>query len=151
MPYAGLPQTSPRDAVYLTLGLIEPTQSLLTDAEVDYFLSKNTDHVIKTCIDCARVILFKLSQMSRSRNDMLEVYDDQKFMQWSKALSEFIKSNDPESASRSIATALTNANGYAGNISASDMLANDSNLDNVLPSDKVRNFEPTYSNNPFMI
>lgn len=130
--YTGDPTNIPADAVYLNLGLVDPTQSLLTDTEVEYYLNKNSNDVIKASIDCARTILFKLSLSIRSRNDMIEIYEEQKFNQWMKALDEFIKANDPASVVKSIGIALTNAQGYAGNVSKSDMLSNDSNLDNVI-------------------
>lgn len=144
--YTGDPTNIPSDAVYLNLGLVDPTQNLLTDTEVEYYLSKNSNDVIKASIDCARTILFKLSMSIRSRNDMIEIYEEQKFNQWMKALDEFIKANDPSSVIHSIGKALSSAQGYAGNISLSDMQANNANLDNAVI--EARDF---VNDNPFLI
>lgn len=150
MPYSGMPLDVPRDAVYVNLGLTDPTQSLISDQEIDYFLSKNTNDVVRTTVDTARAILFKLSQFSRSRNDMLELYDDQLFQQWKMALTEYISANDPESVTRSVRIALTKANGYAGGISASDFIANVENLDNR-SVEPIRELEGYQGENPFLI
>lgn len=146
MSYTGNPSGVSRDAVYLNLGLTDPTQLLLVDTEVDYFLTKNSNDIIKASIDCARTILFKLSQSVRSRNDLLEIYEEQKFTQWMKALDEFVKANDPSSVIHSIGKALSSAQGYAGNISLSDMQANNANLDNAVI--EARDF---VNDNPFLI
>jgi hypothetical protein len=154
--YTGNPSTVPRDAVYLYLGLTDPTQLLLVDTEVDYFLQKNNSDVVLACLDCARTVLFKLSQSVRARNDLVEIYEEQKFQQWTAALQEFIKANDPASTLKSVGIALTSAQAYAGNISVSDMNKNEADLDNVLASTNIRDLRPTYyvnaeGINPFLI
>jgi hypothetical protein len=130
MPYSNNPGTVPRDKVYIELGLTDPTQSLLTDEEVDYYLERASDDTINASVAAARMILFKLAQMTRFRNDTLEVFASDQMKQWQQALEMYIAANDPESSKRSLATAFTKANGYAGGISLTDIKANKDTADN---------------------
>ena len=130
MPYSNNPSTEPRDKVYIELGLTDPTQSLLTDEEVDYYLERASDDTVNASVAVARMILFKLAQMTRFRNDTLEVFASDQMKQWMQALEMYIAANDPESSKRSLATALTKANGYAGGISLTGIQTNKTTLDN---------------------
>jgi hypothetical protein len=130
MPYSNNPGTVPRDKVYIELGLTDPTQSLLTDEEVDYYLERASDDTVNASVAAARMILFKLAQMTRFRNDTLEVFASDQMKQWQQALEMYIAANDPESSKRSLATAFTKANGYAGGISKTDIKANEDTSDN---------------------
>lgn len=130
MPYSNNPSTEPRDKVYIELGLTDPTQSLLVDEEVDYYLERASDDVIAASVASARMILFKLAQMTRFRNENLEVYASDQMKQWMQALEMYIAANDPESPKRSLATAYSKSNGYAGGISLTDMQANKDTVDN---------------------
>jgi hypothetical protein len=76
------------------------------------------------------MILFKLAQMTRFRNDTLEVFASDQMKQWQQALEMYIAANDPESSKRSLATAFTKANGYAGGISLIDIQTNEGTADN---------------------
>jgi hypothetical protein len=130
MPYSNNPGTVPRDKVYIELGLTDPTQSLLTDEEVDYYLERASDDTVNASVAAARMILFKLAQMTRFRNDTLEVFASDQMKQWQQALEMYIAANDPESSKRSLATAFTKANGYASGISKTDIKANEDTSDN---------------------
>jgi hypothetical protein len=130
MPYSNNPGTVPRDKVYIELGLTDPTQSLLTDEEVDYYLERAQDDTVNASVAAARMILFKLAQMTRFRNDTLEVFASDQMKQWQQALEMYIAANDPESSKRSLATAFTKANGYAGGISLIDIQTNEGTADN---------------------
>ena len=130
MPYSNNPSTEPRDKVYIELGLTDPTQSLLVDEEVDYYLERSSDDVIAASVASARMILFKLAQMTRFRNDNLEVFASDQMKQWLQALEMYIAANDPESPKRSLATAYSKSNGYAGGISLTDIQSNKDTVDN---------------------
>lgn len=152
MPYTSSPSTVPRDVVYMLLGLTQPTQSLLTDVEVDYFISKNSGNTTQAAVEAARVVLFKLSQNVRSRWDNAEVYEDQLFKQWSEALQVFVERNDEGSLSASLSIAVSKANGYAGNISLADMQANDENVDNnTIVKQRDYEYGSPSSDNPFLV
>lgn len=157
MPYSSNPTTVPRDQVYILLGLTQPDQLLITDGEIDWFISQTGGDTTFAAVKVARNILFKLSQKVRSRFDGMELYSDQAFDQWSKALQMFIEVNDPENPKASLAIALTKANGYAGGISVSDIQANYENLDNnvIVPQREFPNEtlsdRTDRTTNPFVI
>lgn len=123
MPYTGNPATNPIDRVRLNVGDIWPDIELLSDADYQYFLDKYDGNENRASIDAARAILFKLSRMSRERTGDIEVYGSDWARQYREALLMFI--NNPE-------LTISLAVPYAGGISKSDMLANDSNPDNVV-------------------
>lgn len=94
---------------------------ILTDEDIQYFLDKYEDNVNRAALDAARAILFYLARWpTRERAGNYEVWNE-----WAnayrKALELFIK--DPMFS-------VANAIAYAGGISKSDMLANDTNNDN---------------------
>lgn len=95
---------------------------ILTDEDYQYFLDKYDGNVRRASLDAARAILFYLARWpTRERTGDLEVWND-----WAnayrKALEAFL--NDPNFN-------VPNALAYAGGTSKADMLANDSNNDNV--------------------
>jgi hypothetical protein len=138
MPYSNNPGTVPRDKVYIELGLTDPTQSLLTDEEVDYYLERASDSILLASVAAARMILFKLSQYTRFSNDSMEVWGGEQAKNWMQALEMFIAANDPESPKRSTAIAVSKATGYAGNVSNLDINTNNNNPDNNF-IEKVKN------------
>lgn len=147
MPYTNNPATVPRDAMYVELGLTDPLQQLLQDEEADYYLARANGDVVQGSVQAARMILFKLAQNSRFRNDTLEVFADQ-YKQWQQALQMYIQANDAESTKKSIGIAVNKATGFAGGISVADYNANLMNADNnaVVP---VVEFDTTLGSNPF--
>lgn len=147
MPYTNNPATVPRDAMYVELGLTDPLQQLLQDEEADYYLARANGDVVQGSVQAARMILFKLAQNSRFRNDTLEVFADQ-YKQWQQALQMYIAANDAESTKKSIGIAVNKAQGFAGGISVADYNANLMNADNnaVVP---VVEFDTTLGSNPF--
>ncbi len=133
MAYTGNPATVPADAVRLYINDVDPATPFLSDPEIDYFLALKDNDIIQAAVAAARVILFKLSNYVRAKNDLMETFDNQQWQQYKDTLEMFIKANDAESPDRSVAIALTKANGYAGGISISDMQANNDNADNNIP------------------
>ena len=122
MPYSGNPSTSATDRIRLIVGDIWPDIEMLTDADYQYFLTAAGDNERRAALDAARAILFKLARMSRERTGDIEVYGSDWFKNYRQALEMMIK--DPN-------LAISLAVPYAGGISKSDMLSNDSNADNV--------------------
>lgn len=118
MAYTGDPSNNTLDAVYLEIGLTDPTISinLIDDTEIQYFLDKNSGSVRKASLDAAKSVLFRLSFFIRERADVLEIYGSDYFKQYSSALKTFI--SNPEYGSISVAMP------YAGGISRSDIRAN---------------------------
>lgn len=101
----------------------DPAFPFLSDAEYTYFFDKNSGSVRRTMLDCAKTILFKLSMRTDETVDIFSVKNSKAAENYRAALQMFIKNP-------SFNPALTLANAYAGGISKSDMLANESDSDN---------------------
>lgn len=98
---------------------------ILSDSEYEYFLNKNQESIRRTCLDCAKTILFKLS-MSSSRKtiDILSIDNSKTALNYKDALLAYLKNPDLNGL-------LSGVNPYAGGISKSDILENESNSDNL--------------------
>lgn len=96
---------------------------ILSDAEITYYLTKNSTNLARTSMDCARAILMKLSMRSDSVVDVFSMKSSTASRSYIQALQLYIK--DPN-----LNPLMQNLQGYAGGVSISDMQANDSNSDN---------------------
>jgi hypothetical protein len=96
---------------------------ILSDAEYAYFLNKNNNSLGRTCIDCARAILMKLSMRSDQTIDLFSIKSSKTAAQYMSALKLYISnpSLNPLNQNTSI---------YFGGVSKSDMQANIDNVDN---------------------
>lgn len=122
------------------LGDTDVAFPLMSDSEYEYFLEKNSYNLNRTCLDAARVILFKLAQRGEDTVDIFTIKGSKAAEQYRLALQMYIK--DPN-----LNPVLQNVRGYVGGVSKSDMEANDAIADNnvvptVFPS-------PTYNGDPF--
>lgn len=108
--------------VRLEIGDSDPVFQILSDEEVQYFLDKNNQSVRKTSLDCAKSILFRIASLTFERVDVIEYRGNDYFNQYKQALQMYIK--NPEYG------AVSQAMGYAGGISLSDIEQNISNFDN---------------------
>lgn len=124
MPYSGNPSSNSVDAVRLMVGDIYPDMEVLTDAEYDYYLTKNSNSISRSALDAAWAICFKLARWTRERTGDIEVYGSEWARNYRSTLLEFIRNPN---------TAVSLAMPYVGGISKSDMQANDQNPDNVRP------------------
>lgn len=125
MAYTGNPATVPTDAVRLLIGDIYPDIEMLQDTEYQYYLDKNAGNVNRASVDCARSIMFVLSRWTRERTGDIEVYGSEWAKNYRQALLDYVKNPN---------LSIFNAMPYAGGISKTDMLENNSNADNNLPS-----------------
>ena len=108
---------------------------ILSDAEITYYLTKNSSNLARTSMDCARAILMKLSMRSEDTIDIFSMKSAKTANQYMLALQLYIK--DPN-----LNPLMQNLQGYAGGVSISDMQANDSNSDNnrvIRPSESGSN------------
>jgi hypothetical protein len=96
---------------------------VMSDEEINYFLSKNNWNIQRTCLDVAKSMLLKLSMVSDQTVDIFSIRGSAAAKQYMQALKMYI--TDPN-----LNQALQNLQGYAGGISKADMLANDNNVDN---------------------
>lgn len=112
---------------------------VMSDEEINYFLSKNNWNIQRTCLDVAKSMLLKLSMVSDQTVDIFSIRGSAAAKQYMQALKMYI--TDPN-----LNQALQNLQGYAGGISLADMQANDSNLDNNIvkqPTSETFTYRPS--------
>ena len=103
---------------------LDPALPILSDVEIEYFLTKNNESIIRASVDCARVVLFKLSMQGNDTTvDVLSIKGSKAAQAYKQALELFIK--DPK-----LNGLMNNIQMYIGNTSIADMAANNQNLDN---------------------
>lgn len=110
-------------AVRTELGDNDPNFPILSDDEISYYIQKNGDSLGRTCIDCAKAILMKLSMRDSTSIDIFQLRSSQTAAQYMQALKLYIR--DPN-----LNPLMQNSQGYFGGVSKSDMLNNDANCDN---------------------
>lgn len=108
-------------AVRTEIGDSDPNFPILSDDEINYYLTKNSSNLARTSMDCARTILMKLSLRGSETIDIFTIKGSAS--QYMQSLQLYIK--DPN-----LNPLMQNLQGYAGGVSISDMQANDSNSDN---------------------
>lgn len=110
-------------AVRTELGDTDPNFPILSDDEISYYIQKNGDSLGRTCIDCAKAILMKLSMRGNETIDIFSIKGSQTAAQYMQSLKLYIR--DPN-----LNPLMQNSQGYFGGVSKSDMLNNDANCDN---------------------
>ncbi len=112
---------------------------ILSDDEYEYLLEKNNNSIRASGIDAARIILMKLSINSSDQVvDIFSIKSAKAAEQYREALKLYLKSPD-------LNPLMNTAMPYAGGISLSDMVANNSNSDNVT-APVARPVEPASEN-----
>lgn len=111
------------EAVRVELSDNEPGLYLISDDEIEYFLTKNDDNVARATIDCAKTILLKLAMRGNEQVDIFSFSGAKSAEQYRLSLQLFLK--DPN-----LNPILKNVKGYIGGVSISDMQANNDNPDN---------------------
>lgn len=98
---------------------------ILSDDEYEYLLEKNNDSIRSSGLDAARIILMKLSITATDQTvDIFSIKGAKAAEQYREALKLYLKSPD-------LNPLMNTAMPYAGGLSRSDMVANNSNADNV--------------------
>lgn len=110
-------------AVRSETGDTDPNFPILSDDEISYYIQKNGDSLGRTCVDCAKAILMKLSMRGNETIDIFSIKGSQTAAQYMQALKLYIR--DPN-----LNPLYQNAQGYVGGVSLSDMANNNANLDN---------------------
>ena len=112
---------------------------ILSDDEYEYLLEKNNDSIRFAGIDAARIILMKLSITATDQTvDIFSIKGAKAAEQYREALKLYLRSPELNPLSN---TAMP----YAGGISRSDMVSNNSNSDNVT-APVVNPIEPASEN-----
>lgn len=121
---------------------------ILPDATYEYILTKNEGSISRSSIDAARMILMRLSITAKDQTvDVLSIKTSKQAEAYRQALILFIK--DP-----SLNPLYNNINGWAGNVSVSEIEANINNPDNNIPSLVVNPLQQNIydpNQNPFTV
>lgn len=127
----------------LEVGDTDVSMPILSDEEYEYFLFKNTNSVRRASIDAARSILFKLSMRTDETVDIFSIKGSKAATNYVAALHLFLKNPDMNPIIQS-------AMPYAGGVSKSDMLENDSKYDNNIVKNPSLS-DSTYPSNYFEV
>lgn len=114
----------------------------LSDDEIQYLLDKNDQNINRASVESAHIILLKLSQRGDSTVDILSIKGSKAAEQYRLALQLYLRSPD-------LNPSLNSSGVWAGNVSKSEMQANNSNPDNN--SIRTPGQEFISSTNPFMV
>lgn len=128
-------------AIRVELGDTSPEFPIMSDDEIRYFLDKHDWSVRRAAIDTAKSMLMKLSLRPDESVDIFSIKGSGTAKQFMQALQMYIKNPD-------LNPIYQNAMPYAGGISRSDMVANNSNLDNnliVSPNDNIEVFKGPFN------
>lgn len=109
--------------VRLNVADIDPALPILQDNDYLYFLEKNNDNINRASLDAARTILLVLSQRPDEQVDIFSIKGKAAAEQYRLSLQMFLR--DPN-----LNPVLNNCKGWVGGVSKSEMLDNNSNLDN---------------------
>lgn len=121
------------------LGDTSPEFPIMSDAEYQYFLTKNSNALQRSAMDAAKSIMLKLSMRTDETVDIFSIKGSSAAKNYMQALQIYIKNPD-------LNTMYDKIQGYAGGISKEDMLKNDSNLDNniiVQPTTDTFTYRPS--------
>ena len=116
---------TPIEEVRLEIGLLGQAYQLLSDEEIQYFLSKNNGNIRRASSSAGKTVLFILSQLVHTKASELESWDHDWFNNYYKTLQMYL--NDPN-----FSFAINGAMPYAGGISVADIRANVENYDNLV-------------------
>jgi len=95
---------------------------LLSDDDIDYFLTKNNQSIARTALDCARTILLKMSMSPQAQVDIFSIHGSKAAEQYRQALQLYI--SNPHLNPISIDVSRT-----VSGISISEMQTNNDNTD----------------------
>ena len=120
--YGGDPTVNTKDAVRMLIGDTDPTDPLLFDGEIHYFLNQYNNAPLNSAIRCAEVLLAKFSRMVNESvgGVRIDFTDRLKNMQ---ALKQTLI----------LRLATEDAQHYCGGINRSDVLQNIQNSNRVCP------------------
>lgn len=124
MAFTNNPSGSATDRIRLFVGDIDPNIVWLDDTTYQYLLDKYSNNEKKASREAMQYILFSLARRTRERAYQCEIYGDQMFSNYEKALK--LALSNPELYSIEFLP-------FAGGISRSDMESHDNTLDNVDP------------------
>ena len=103
---------------------VTPGLYILDDTTISYYLTKNNESVTRASMDAARAVLMRLAMTSTEETiDIMSIKTRYQAQEYRLALQMYL-------ANPLLNPVLQNVKGYVGGVSKSDMLANDSVIDN---------------------
>ena len=131
-------------AVRIELGDTDTSLPVMSDDEIEYFIDKNAPSMVRATIDTAKSLMFKLTYRTDETVDILSIKGSKLAAGWIAALKEYLRNP-------SLNPLLSNAQGWAGNISVSEMQANNANPDNYVTDLAKQSNLTVSSSNPYMV
>lgn len=132
---------TPVQAVRLTIQDNTPGLYIISDEEIEYLLTKNSDNVARASLDAAKIVLLNLAQRSSESVDIFSINGSKAAEQYRLALELFLK--DPNSN-----PIYANLKGWVGGVSKSEMLENIAAEDNNVVTSPGKTCYP-YQTGPF--
>lgn len=120
MSFTNNPSASATDRIRLFVGDVDTSLEWLSDGTYQYLLTKYNDNEKKAAREAMQYILFSLARRTRERAYQCEIYGDQMFANYERALKLAI--SNPELYSVEFTP-------YAGGISRTDMNDNVNDVD----------------------
>lgn len=146
MAYTPTPEAI--DQVRMEVADTEAGLYILPDATYEYILTKNEGSISRSSIDAARMILMRLSISSRDTVvDVISLKGSKTAEAYRQALILYI-------SNPSLNPLYNNINGWAGNVSVSEIESNSNNPDNNIPSLAVNPLQQNIydpNQNPFTV
>ena len=103
---------------------VTPGLYILDDTTISYYLTKNNESITRASMDAARAVLMRLAMTSTEETiDIMSIKTRYQAQEYRLALQMYL-------ANPLLNPVLQNVKGYVGGVSKSDMLANDSVIDN---------------------
>ena len=121
-----------------------PGLYILDNSTVTYYLEKNNGSIPRASLECCKAILLRLAMDSRdSTVDVLSIKSSKQAEQYRLALELYLKDQN-------LNPIYSSSSGWAGGISKSEIIANNSNPDNNIP-DLAKQTTEVQNQNPFMV
>lgn len=131
-------------AVRIETGDSDQSLPVMSDDEIGYFIDKNNGSIPRATIDTAKSLLFKLSYRTDETVDIISVKGSKTAASWIAALKLFL-------TNPTLNPVISSATGWAGNVSVSEMQANNANHDNYVTDLAKQSNLTVPSSNPFMV
>ena len=123
---------------------LDPSFPLLSDDTYNYYLEKNNDNITRASLDAARTILMVLSQRTDETVDIFSLRGSKAAESFRLALELYLKNP-------MLNPVLLNTSAIISGTSISDMLENDTNLDNNIVTTPYREGTTRFPSSAFSI
>lgn len=140
-----VPNAEDREKVRWNIQDTEAGLYILDDTTIDYTLTKNNGSIDRASLDAARMVLLRLSLNSiDSITDVISVKTSKQAEQYRLALQLYI-------SNPLLNPLISNVGGWAGNVSKTEMLNNNSDPDNYISDLSFQQEFNIQNKNPFTV